>query len=189
MQLKRSISALAACAALAALATGPIAAHASPKQTPKHMVLAINSCRPSLGGVLMPGTVTAYSAGQDPVAYVAPVNAPLPKVVVNQAYSHQNGAVVTTGNTHYQAPLRSDPTLTIGYTNLASKPISSIDFALVTQGKIVADVRDVGNFAPGAKIQHSFPLSSKIFPLGSAPVACAPISITYADGTTWKNQR
>ena len=137
----------------------------------------------------MPGTTTAFSAGSDPVAYVQPVNAPLPKVVVNQAYSHQNGAVVTTGNAHYQAPLRSDPTLAIGYTNLSPKAIKSIDFALIAKGQIVADVRDVGDFAPGAKIQHNFPLSPKIFPLGTGPVACAPISITYADGSTWQSQR
>lgn len=181
MQLKQSISAIAASAALALLAATPISAHSKPH----HMVLAIKSCRPSLGRVLMPGTMTAFSAGSDPAGYVPPVDSPLPKVVVNQAYSHQNGAVVTTGSAHYQAPLRSDPTLAIGYTNLSPKAIKSIDFVLVAKGHIVADVRDVGNFAPGATIRHRFPLSPKIFPLGTGPIACAPLSITYADGTSW----
>ncbi|MGC8486379.1 MAG: hypothetical protein ACP5O6_12230 [Candidatus Baltobacteraceae bacterium] len=185
MKLIRSISAASAFFAVVALAALPIAAHSKVTKP----VLAVNTCSPSLGNVLMPGTATAYSAGYDPVGYAQPVDATPPKVVVNQAYSHQNGAVVTTGSTHYQAPLRSDPTVTIGYTNLAPKAIRSIDFALIAKGQIVADVRDVGDFAPGAKIKHSFALNPKIFPLGTGLAVCAPISITYADGTTWQGRR
>ncbi len=181
MKIFRSIAAISAFFAVAALAAVPSSAHA--KASPP--VLAVNNCSPSLGTVLMPGTATAFSPGSDPVGYVPPVGAPPPKVMVNQDYSHQNGVVVTAGSTHYQAPLRSDPTLTIGYTNLAPKAIRSIDFALIAKGRIVADVRDVGNFAPGAKIQHKFALSPKIFPLGTGLAVCAPLSITYADGTTW----
>ena len=52
---------------------------------------------------------------------------------------------------------------------------------------MVAEVRDVGTFSPGAEIKHQFGLSPNVFPLGTSIVECVPLKITFVDGSKWKN--
>jgi hypothetical protein len=79
------------------------------------------------------------------------------------------------------------PTLDIDYVNVTRNPLAQIDFGLLAKGVLVAEVRDVGTFSPGAEIKHSFGLNPNVFPLGTGLAQCVPLHATYKDGTTWKN--
>ena len=65
--------------------------------------------------------------------------------------------------------------------------MTDIEFGLVANGRLVAEVRDVGTFSPGAEIKHQFGLNPNVFPLQTALSRCVPLRIIFADGTTWKN--
>lgn len=92
------------------------------------------------------------------------------------------------GYRFYEPPFGSaSPTLNIAYMNRTQDPIKQIDFGLVANGRLVAEVRDVGTFSPGATIQHAFGLSPNVFPLQTALARCVPLRVTYADGRVWRN--
>jgi len=92
------------------------------------------------------------------------------------------------GYRYYQPPLRtSNPTLSIDYANAMSKPMKEIEFGLVANGNLVAEVKDVGTFSPGVEIKHEFGLSPNVFPLRTALTRCVPLKIVYEDGTKWTN--
>jgi hypothetical protein len=92
------------------------------------------------------------------------------------------------GYNYYEPPLRtSDPTLAIDYTNDTSQVMKQIEFGLVANGNLVAEVKDVGTFSPGVEIKHEFGLSRNVFPIRTALSRCVPLTIVYADGTKWKN--
>ncbi len=81
----------------------------------------------------------------------------------------------------------SNPTLDIDYVNVTQSALAQIEFGLVAKGVLVAEVRDVGTFSPGAEIKHSFGLSPNVFPLGTGLSQCVPLHATYKNGTTWEN--
>ena len=92
------------------------------------------------------------------------------------------------GFSYSQATLApSDGTLTIDYTNISTRVMKTIDFGLVANGRVVAEVRDVGTFSPKAEIKHQFGLDPNVFPLQTALSQCVPLRVAFADGTTWKN--
>jgi hypothetical protein len=97
------------------------------------------------------------------------------------------------GRRYYQYPAVSanthttNPTLDIDYVNVTHDPIAQIDFGLVAKGILVAEVRDVGTFSPGAEIKHNFGLNPNVFPLGTGLAQCVPLRATYKNGTTWEN--
>jgi hypothetical protein len=94
------------------------------------------------------------------------------------------------GYRYYQPPVRtSNPTLNINYSNATEQTMKSIEFGLVANGNLVAEVKDVGTFSPGVEIKHEFGLSPNVFPLQTSLAKCIPLKITYADGTKWKNPR
>jgi hypothetical protein len=94
------------------------------------------------------------------------------------------------GYRYYQPPVRtSNPTLAIDYTNMTAKPMSEIEFGLVANGNLVAEVKDVGTFSPGVEIKHEFGLSPNVFPLQTSLARCVPLKIRFADGTKWRNPR
>lgn len=94
------------------------------------------------------------------------------------------------GYGYYQPPVTTtNPQLGIHYMNISNKTISSIEFGLIANDHIVAEVRDVGKFTPGAEIKHRFGLSPNVFPLRTGMPQCAPLRITFADGTKWKSPR
>jgi hypothetical protein len=88
---------------------------------------------------------------------------------------------------YYQYPVEGHPTLSIDYTNATGVVMKNIEFGLIGGGELVAEVRDVGTFSPGAEIKHEFGLSPSIFPLRTSVVHCVPLKIDFVDGTTWKN--
>ena len=78
-------------------------------------------------------------------------------------------------------------TLTIHYINEAPKPASTIEFGLVANNRLIAEVRDKGTFSTGAKIKHVFGISPNVFPIGTAFTFCVPLRVKYADGSVWTN--
>jgi hypothetical protein len=91
------------------------------------------------------------------------------------------------GYNYYQYPVNGNPTLSIDYSNATNVVMSKIEFGLVANGRLVAEVQDVGTFSPGAEIKHQFGLSRNVFPLQTSFAKCVPMRITFSDGTKWKN--
>ena len=91
------------------------------------------------------------------------------------------------GMNYYSYPVQGNPTLSIDYKNATNVVMKDIEFGLIAHGQLVAEVRDVGTFSPGAEIKHEFGLNSNVFPLGTSLVECVPLKITYEDGSKWKN--
>jgi hypothetical protein len=91
------------------------------------------------------------------------------------------------GPMYYQAPIQNDPTLGIDYVNATSAVMKQIEFGLIVRGDLVAEVKDVGTFSPGAEIKHKFGLNPNVFPLQTSYAKCVPLKITFEDGTKWKN--
>ncbi len=116
-------------------------------------------------------TVAAYSA-------FAPAYYPFAPYYWNDPYGFQYSQL---------APIPANGTLSIDYTNVTSKVMTTIDFGLVARGKLVAEVRDVGKFSPHIEIKHQFGLDRNVFPLRTALSKCVPLHIVYADQTTWTN--
>jgi hypothetical protein len=91
------------------------------------------------------------------------------------------------GPTYYQPPIEHDPTLGIHYVNVTQNVMKQIEFGLIVRGELVAEVKDVGTFSPGAEIRHKFGLSPNVFPLQTSYAKCVPLKITFEDGSHWKN--
>jgi hypothetical protein len=91
------------------------------------------------------------------------------------------------GLNYYSYPVQGNPTLAIDYVNVTNVVMKDIEFGLVIHGNLVAEVRDVGTFSPGAEIKHEFGVSPNIFPIQTSFVQCVPLKITFVDGTKWKN--
>jgi hypothetical protein len=91
------------------------------------------------------------------------------------------------GPMYYQAPVEHDPTLGIDYTNVTNHVMKEIEFGLIVRGELVAEVRDVGTFSPGAEIRHKFGLNPNVFPLQTSYAKCVPLKIAFEDGSHWKN--
>lgn len=91
------------------------------------------------------------------------------------------------GPMYYQYPVAGHPTLAIDYVNVTSEVMKDIEFGLVVHGNLVAEVRDVGTFSPGAEIRHEFGISPNVFPIQTSFAECVPLHITFADGSKWKS--
>ncbi len=92
------------------------------------------------------------------------------------------------GVNYYQQPVTTtSPELGIDYVNISPKTMTHIEFGLVANGVLRAEVKDVGTFSPGAEIKHKFGISANVFPLQTAMEQCVPLRITFEDGTKWRN--
>ncbi|MBV8067141.1 MAG: hypothetical protein JO113_04120 [Candidatus Eremiobacteraeota bacterium] len=91
------------------------------------------------------------------------------------------------GPTYYQYPVENEPTLGIDYVNVTSVVMKQIEFGLIVRGALVAEVKDVGTFSPGAEIKHKFGLNPNVFPIQTSYAKCVPLKITFEDGSHWKN--
>jgi hypothetical protein len=92
------------------------------------------------------------------------------------------------GFNYYQPAVASaNPQLAIHYMNISPKTMTAIEFGLVANGVLVAEVRDVGTFSPHAEIKHRFALNPNVFPIRTGLPQCVPLHITFADGTKWRN--
>ncbi len=91
------------------------------------------------------------------------------------------------GMNYYQYPVQGSPTLGIDYVNVTSVVMKEIEFGLVVRGSLVAEVKDVGTFSPGAEIKHEFGLNPNVFPIQTSFAECVPLKIAFVDGSKWKN--
>lgn len=77
--------------------------------------------------------------------------------------------------------------LGITYANQSRMTAKEVDFGLVARNSLIAVVKDVGTFSPGAKIDHEFSVDPEIFPIGTAFPQCAVLRVKYGDGREWRN--
>ena len=92
------------------------------------------------------------------------------------------------GYRYYRAPMATtSPQLGIDYVNISPKTMHSIEFRLIANGTLRAEVRNVGTFSNGAEIKHTFGLNPNVFPLRTGLAQCVPLRINFADGTKWRN--
>lgn len=92
------------------------------------------------------------------------------------------------GARYYQpAVTTTNPQLAIHYKNISNKTMTEIQFGLVANGVLRAEVRDVGRFSPHAEIKHRFAISPNVFPIQTGLPLCVPLHITFEDGTKWRN--
>jgi hypothetical protein len=91
---------------------------------------------------------------------------------------------------HVQVMFRGPPedgagipiSVEIAFKNEYSAPATDVVFLVEEYGQVVDRINDVGSFAQGVVIRHTFPESK---PDGNYHVVVG--SATFADGTTWKN--
>jgi hypothetical protein len=151
--------------ALVALAGSPLAATATMAHLGTNHPIKVTNCNPQRNHYMATGYAPAYYPGGPFWGWPA----------------------VYPGYTYYQYPVHGQPTLSIDYSNATNVVMKDIEFGLIAHGNLVAEVRDVGTFSPGAEIKHAFGLSQNVFPLGTSLVECVPLKITFEDGSKWKN--
>jgi hypothetical protein len=78
----------------------------------------------------------------------------------------------------------TNPALNVEYVNTTPDPMEVVILGLVTNGNLIAEVRDVGTFSQGAGIRRSFGLNPVILPLTGLP-QCVPLQATFKNGTVW----
>ncbi|HUN29448.1 MAG TPA: hypothetical protein VMV65_06555 [Alphaproteobacteria bacterium] len=92
------------------------------------------------------------------------------------------------GYRFYQPPVATaNPTLNIDFTNITDKVMTTVEWGLVANGRLVAEARDVGTFSPGAEIKHQYGLSPNVFPLQTGLPHCIALRVKFADGTEVRN--
>jgi hypothetical protein len=88
---------------------------------------------------------------------------------------------------YYQPPVTTaHPQLGIDYVNITPKTMTEIEFGLIVNNTLIAEVRDAGTFSKGAEIKHKFGISESIFPIHGIQ-HCVPLHVTFEDGTKWRN--
>jgi hypothetical protein len=130
---------------------------------PMHPI-KINACNPQLNTNVYPGYVAGYYPRITPWGWV-------------DVYGYR----------YVQPPMSGTAHLGIDYVNVTNKVMSEIEFGLLANRNLVAEVKDVGTFSPNAEIKHEFGISPNVFPLGTGLPRCVPLRITFADGTKWRN--
>ncbi len=143
----------------------PVGAAAQAMHRTNPRPIQINTCNPQRNYYMAPGFAPAY------YPYGAGPYWRWPSVY---------------GPTYYQRPVRGNPTLGIDYVNRTHIVMKDVEFGLLVGGNLLAEVRDVGIFSPGAEIKHEFGVSHGIFPLRGM-AECVPLRITFADGSKWRN--
>jgi hypothetical protein len=77
--------------------------------------------------------------------------------------------------------------LMIDFKNVSQKPISSVEFGYVQNGKVRATVRDAGTFDPDSVVMHAFALGDASLVANASTMSCVPLRVKFADGSTWMN--
>jgi len=79
--------------------------------------------------------------------------------------------------------LRGPGFVTVSYDNTAKVPATEIVFELDADGAYAGHFDDVGTFAPGVKIKHSYLTTSE-----AADQQLEVASVKFADGSVWVNE-
>jgi hypothetical protein len=171
---RRSLSVLGLC-----LMSGlPIAATAQTSQVAMSMAAQVTTPHPIQVNTCNPERNVTYNwSGYTPAYWPA----------YGPYYRGYWGWPSVYGPTYYQAPVENNPTLGIDYINVTHGVMKQIEFGLIVKGALVAEVKDVGTFSPGAEIKHKFGLSPNVFPLQTSYAKCVPLKIMFEDGSHWKN--
>jgi hypothetical protein len=77
----------------------------------------------------------------------------------------------------------------ITYVNQSHKPVSKVSFAVSyrnSEGSFKRRIDDVGDFAPGAVVDHHFDTFNDITYGGKKVESCQAIAVVFGDGTTWR---
>jgi hypothetical protein len=86
-------------------------------------------------------------------------------------------------------PLSKKPKGTaIQYVNKGRHTATSVTFAVGYRNSLhhyLRRVTDVGSFAPGAQIKHTFSLYNDVTYAGEQTHGCAPISVSFKNGMKW----
>jgi hypothetical protein len=180
MQIQRAVAPVLLAGVLSASAA-PAFAQSSPSSpsamAPAHVqtvkqgseLVKVTNCKPSLN-VMQSGGFAGYSP-----AYWG-------------GYRGYWGWPDVYGASFYQPPVTTaNPQLGIDYVNISHHTMHEIQFGLIANGILRAEVRDVGTFSPGAEIKHSFGISANVFPIQTGLPQCVPLHIQFADGTKWRN--
>ncbi len=76
----------------------------------------------------------------------------------------------------------------ISYIIYGKKNAAAITFAVGYRNAaqhFLRTVTDYGSFAPGAEIQHQFPLYNDVTYAGTQTSSCVPVKVKWADSTLW----
>jgi hypothetical protein len=77
----------------------------------------------------------------------------------------------------------------ITYVNNGRVAATKVVFAVGyrnSDGKYLRRVTDVGNFAPGAQVDHHFDLYNDVTYGGKTTTSCNAVSVTFANGHVWQ---
>jgi hypothetical protein len=141
--------------------------HAAPAVPPASAIITVSNCTPALNLSQTGGGFAGWAPGWRGGPWGDPW-----------------------GATFVQPPVTTTmPQLAIGYMNISHKTMTEIEFGLVANGVLLAEVRDVGTFTPHAKIEHRFGISANVFPIRTGLPQCPALRVTFADGTKWRNPR
>jgi hypothetical protein len=91
------------------------------------------------------------------------------------------GHAITTQST------RDDTTMSITFVDRAAHAATGVAFSLLANGIAVQRFEKEGTFSPGVPIEAAFEADVNIFPLHTLHPQCRVDSVTFADGTSWKN--
>jgi hypothetical protein len=164
-------------AALCLVTSIPALAAAQPSQVAMSMAAQVTTQHPIRVSTCSPQRNVSYNwAGYTPGFYP-----------YGYGYGRPWGWPSVYGPTYYQAPVENEPTLGIDYVNVTNVVMKQIEFGLIVRGALVAEVKDVGTFSPGAEIKHKFGLSPNVFPIQTSYAKCVPLKIAFEDGSHWKN--
>jgi hypothetical protein len=88
----------------------------------------------------------------------------------------------------YQPPfVTTNPSMYVDFTNITNHVMTTVVWGLVANGRLVAEVRDVGTFSPGARIQRAYGISINAFPLQTALPQCVALDVIFQNGTRHRN--
>ncbi|HEV8022576.1 MAG TPA: hypothetical protein VGP41_14975 [Candidatus Lustribacter sp.] len=139
---------------------------------PTASVVRVNRCDPQLQQPAVAGPYVGFAPGYYPGRG--------PYYRWNDVYGYRYNQA---------AMLPANGTLYLDYVNVTHKEMTTIEFGLIANGHLVAEVRDVGKFSPNIEIKHEFGLSPNVFPIQTGLPQCPALRITFADGTKWVNPR
>jgi len=140
-----------------------------------------------LSSVASLGVLVAVLASAAPASADTMMAAPVVKVNGCGASATMPAQVFTSVFGGPMTQAATPAMLMIDFTNASKKPISSVEFGYVENGKVRAMVKDVGSFSPESTVMHAFMLSDESLLAHAATMTCVPLRVKYADGTTWMN--
>jgi hypothetical protein len=91
------------------------------------------------------------------------------------------------GFRYVEPPIAGNPTLSIAYMNTSDTTAHTVEFGLVARGRLIAEVRDVGEFSPNTEIKHTFGLKKDAYPADTEDPECVTLRVVFTNGTRWEN--